>query len=338
MTKIKRILTIGLAIIMVLSMTACGETDKKTAKGGKDLEEFNLVLDWYPNAIHCFLFNAIEKGYYEEEGLKLNIQYPSNTNDGISLPAAGKADMGIYYMQYIIEAKAAQDIAIKSVGSITQSQLGVIMSLAESNIKGPKDLIGKKIGSSGSAINEAILKSMIEHEGGTVDQIDLIDVGFDVMSSLTTKNVDAGMGAMINHEIVQLQHEGFDVNYFNPTDFGIPNSYEMSFVTGEKQLKEDRDKLERFMRATKKGFEYMKSNPEDSLQIMLSHQNEENFPLTEAVERKSLEVLLPVMETKDGPFMYQDEKIWEDNIQWMYKNKLIKKKIKVSDVMENLDY
>ena len=53
----------------------------------KDLREVNVVLDWYPNAIHTFLYTAIERGYYEEEGLDVKIRFPSNANDWHVLPA-----------------------------------------------------------------------------------------------------------------------------------------------------------------------------------------------------------------------------------------------------------
>ena len=73
-------------------------------KSAKDLKEVNVVLDWYPNALHTFIYTAIEKGYYEEEGLKVNIQFPSNANDALSLVAAGKAEIGLYYQHDIIQA------------------------------------------------------------------------------------------------------------------------------------------------------------------------------------------------------------------------------------------
>ena len=57
----------------------------------KDLREVNVVLDWYPNAIHTFLYTAIERGYYEEEGLDVQIRFPANANDALSMVAAGKA-------------------------------------------------------------------------------------------------------------------------------------------------------------------------------------------------------------------------------------------------------
>ncbi len=40
-----------------------------------DLKEVNVVLDWYPNAVHAFIYDAIEKGYYAEEGIKVNVQF-----------------------------------------------------------------------------------------------------------------------------------------------------------------------------------------------------------------------------------------------------------------------
>ena len=90
-------------------------------KSAKDLKEVNVVLDWYPNALHTFIYTAIEKGYYEEEGLKVNIQFPSNANDALSLVAAGKAEIGLYYQHDIIQAVANQGIKVKSIGAVVQA-------------------------------------------------------------------------------------------------------------------------------------------------------------------------------------------------------------------------
>ena len=86
----KRILAVFLLSIMVL-MAACstqstqqqGE-EQQTAQSNEDLEEFDIVLDWYPNAIHSFIYVAMEKGYYEQEGLHINVRFPANTNDALS--------------------------------------------------------------------------------------------------------------------------------------------------------------------------------------------------------------------------------------------------------------
>ena len=49
-----------------------------TQTDNKDLREVNVVLDWYPNAIHTFLYTAIERGYFAEEGLDVKIHFPAN--------------------------------------------------------------------------------------------------------------------------------------------------------------------------------------------------------------------------------------------------------------------
>ncbi|MBO5489787.1 MAG: ABC transporter substrate-binding protein, partial [Eubacterium sp.] len=98
---------------------AAGET--------KELKELDVVLDWYPNALHAFLYVAMEKGYYAEEGLKVNIQFPSNANDAISLVAAGQAEIGLYYQQDVIQARAEQNVPVKSIGAVVQGPLNIVL-------------------------------------------------------------------------------------------------------------------------------------------------------------------------------------------------------------------
>ena len=74
--------------------TASSEAAESTASNG-DLEDFSIVLDWYPNAVHSFIYTAIEKGYYAEEGLNVHVQFPANTNDAITMTAAGQADASL---------------------------------------------------------------------------------------------------------------------------------------------------------------------------------------------------------------------------------------------------
>ena len=110
-----------------------GTDAKQTSEDGKsqDLKEINVVLDWYPNAIHTFIYTAIERGYYAEEGLDVKVRFPANANDALSLVAAGKAEIGMYYQQDVIQAVANQGTKIKSIGAIVQSPLSVVLSLKD---------------------------------------------------------------------------------------------------------------------------------------------------------------------------------------------------------------
>lgn len=353
-----RVLAILLAATMcVASVTGCGKqsADNSSAAGteaednsaadtadtqtdNKDLREVNVVLDWYPNAIHTFLYTAIERGYFAEEGLDVKIHFPANDNDALALVAAGKAEIGMYYQQDVIQAVANQGTGIKSIGAIVQSPLNVILSLKDKNITKPEDLVGKTIGYGGTVLSEALVKCMMENVGADASDVNMINVGFELMSSMTTGNVDATIGCLVNHEVPQLEEEGFDVNYFSVSGYGIPNYYEEVFLTNDDLLKNEPEVVAGFLRAAKKGFDDFKADPDGCLAILMNNQNEENFPLTQSVEEQSCATLIPLMETEDVAFLTQTDECWQENIDWMLENQLIDKAVDVSDVMTIVDF
>ena len=329
-----------LSALLCLSLLAgCGgsATSEKTAESG-ELRELDVVLDWYPNALHAFLYEAIDKGYYAEEGLKVNIRFPSNTNDALSLVAAGKADIGLYYQHDVIQARANQNVPVKSIGAVVQGPLNIILSLKEKDITSPSDLVGKTIGYAGTELSEALIRSIMNYVGADYSDVTMIDVGFDLMSSMTTGNVDATIGCLVNHEVPQMEEEGFEVNWFSLDDYGVPTNYEGVFVANDDAIENDSETLKAFLRASAKGFADMQADPEEALRILLANQNEENFPLSETVERSSINVLLPIMETADAQFLSQSDACWQENIDWMLEQGLISSAPSLDDVRVNLDF
>lgn len=312
---------------------AAGEKDEAAASEDKQLREMNVVLDWYPNAIHAFLYDAIEKGYFEEEGLDVKIRFPANDNDAIALVAAGRAEIGLFYQQDTIQAVVNQGAGIKSIGAVCQTPLNVILSLKEKNVNSPKDFVGKTVGYGGTALSEAMVEAIMENVGEDPKSVNLQNVGFDLMSSMTTGQVDATIGCLVNHEVPQMEEEGFDVSWFQLTDYGMPNFYELVFLANDQMIEEEPETLRAFLRACGKGFDDFQADTEGVLNILLSNQSEENFPLSPTVEAKSAEVLLPRMETADAPFMSQTEENWKENIEWMKEHKLIDRVPDVSEVM-----
>ena len=237
----KRILALLAAGTMLL--TGCGAQNaaqSDAAKSGSDdLQHLTVVLDWYPNALHAFLYEAQEKGYFAEEGLDVDIQSPAGVNDAMSMVAAGKADIGLYYQQDVIQARAKQDVPIKSIGAVVQGPLNIILSLKDKNITTPKDLEGKTVGYAGTELSEALVRSIMQSNGADPNSVNMVDVGFDLMSSMTTGNVDATIGCLVNHEVPQMEKEGFEVNYFFPDDYGVPKYYEGIFLASDDMIAND---------------------------------------------------------------------------------------------------
>ena len=254
----------------------------------------------------------------------------------MALPAAKKADIGIYYLHHLVMARANENIPIKSIGAITQKPLNVIISLKENNITRAKDLEGKLVGYSGGPLTEESLKAMVEYDGGDPSKVQVMDVGFELLTSMITKQVDATNGGLVNHEVPVMIEKGFDVNYFYCTEFGMPNYYEEIFVANDDLIKERKDVYIRFLRAANKGFKDMMNDPEGSLDILLAKQEADQFPLSRNVETQSINILLPIMKEEGVPFLHQEASVWEENINWLYDHKIINKKIETEEMFENL--
>lgn len=341
----KKIFALLTALLMLGLLPGCMADTGASAPGriaaaGREggLRELDVVLDWYPNALHAFLYVAIERGYYAEEGLQVNIRFPSNASDAISLVAAGRADIGLYYQQDVIRARAGQGVPVKSIGAVVQGPLNIVLSLEEKNISSPADLVGKTVGYAGTELSEALIRSVMDSVGADDGDVSMVDVGFDLMSSMTTGSVDATIGCLVNHEVPQMIEEGFSVNWFDLDDYGVPTYYEGVFLAGDEAVENDKETLSAFLRASARGFADMRDDPEEALRILLSNQNEENFPLSETVERASMETLLPMMETAEAPFLSQSDACWQENIAWMLFQGLIDTAPALDEVRVNLEF
>ncbi|RKL66664.1 ABC transporter substrate-binding protein [Salipaludibacillus neizhouensis] len=332
---------LGLVSVFTVSMLVACATEEASEGGGstetseEELTEIDVMLDWYPNAVHSYLYAAIENGYFAEEGLKVNIQFPANPTDPINLAASGQITLGITYQPDVVTARANQDVPIKSVGAIVRSPLNRTIFLEDSDIESPSDLAGKQVGYPGIPLNEALVQTMVENDGGNFEEVDMVDVGFELGSSIVSEKVDAVTGAYINHEVPVLSHEGHETRNFNPTDHGVPSFYELVFVTNDDTWEEERESIEAFWRGATSGYEFTRDNPEKALEILLSNQDEANFPLIEEVEKESLEILLPLMESDQG-FGSQDEESWQETIDWMKESGLIEEEPSLDEIFVDI--
>lgn len=298
-------------------------------------EEITVALDWYPNAVHSFLYAAEKQGYFKDEHLKVNLQMPSDASDPLKMAAAGQVDAAISYQSQMIQARS-EGVPVVSVAALVYKPLNVLMVRKDSGIQSPKDLAGKTIGYPSIPLDEKIVREMVKNDGGDDSKIKFTDIGYDIVPSLTAKKVDAVIGGYINHEKLILEKNGIPVNAFAPNDYGVPNFYELVMATSDDTLAKKQKALEAFLRAAQKGQAYVTSHKTDALQDLLSNQAKE-FPLDSSVETKSLDILLPLMDAGGGkPFGTQDPAAWQTSIDWMKKVGLITTDVKVDQIMKNL--
>lgn len=292
---------------IVLATGACG-----TAKdpGGTRV---SLALDWFPNSNHAGVFEAVRRGYFRAEGLDVNVYTPSDPSTVLQTVGVGRDDFGISYQPDLLQARS-EGIPVVSVLGIVQHPLNSVMALETSGITRPGDLKGKKVGHPNIASNRAMLATMLAADGLRLSDVQLIDVGFDLVPALLSGQVDAVVGAYWTHESILMELEGHRVNVMRMEQWGVPDFYELLLVTGESNVTQRRDTVERFVRAFRRGFEAALADPQGSIDTLLELNPE---AVNEAVERKGVELLVPMWRGEAPQFGWQEESRWRNFADWM---------------------
>ncbi|WP_339258944.1 ABC transporter substrate-binding protein [Paenibacillus sp. FSL R5-0713] len=297
-------------------------------------DKLSIMLDWYPNAVHSFIYVAQENGYFADQGLDVDIQMPADTNDSLKLVAAGKIDLALSYQPQILLARS-ENIPVRSIAAVVRHPLVHLLTEANGNVRSPKDLEGKTVGYSSIPLYDAMVRTMISQDGGNPDNMNLVDVGFDLIPSLASGQADAIMGGFINHEQLILEKEGHAMKSINPVDYGVPDYYELVLTASEAGMEAKKEQLTRFVKAIQEGQKYVTEHPEEALNILLAHENETS-PLDPEIETKSLAILLPLMNEEGQPFGRQEMESWENVRAWLVATEMIPESVKAEDAFINL--
>jgi len=138
-------------------------------------EEVTLLLDWVPNTNHTGLYIALDKGWYQDEGLKVNIIQPSGNMSVEQVVGAAKADFGISFQEWVTSARV-EGVPIVSLAAVIQHNTTGFAAVAGQGIKSPADFTGKSYGGWGLPIEKEILKSLINGDGGDYQKLKFINI------------------------------------------------------------------------------------------------------------------------------------------------------------------
>ena len=200
----KRFALLPFALIVALTVSACG-TKSEDIDPVRD--PVSVAMDWYPNPDHAGFLMAEEQGYFEDAGLDVSLDSPTDPSLPIKLVAAGKADLALSYEPEVLLARE-QGLDVVSVASVIDRPLTSMIWLKKSKIKSVRDLKGKTISTAGIPYQDAYLKTILARAGLTENDVEKVGVGQGLLPSIISGRAQATLGPFWNIEGVQLKMEG----------------------------------------------------------------------------------------------------------------------------------
>src|ERR1700748_20332 len=194
-------MTVGLAAL-TLALSACGEKKESVTSSGAT-QSMTLMLDWFPNADHVGIYQALADGDFEKAGLNVHIQVPSDPALPLKLLEAGKTDVAVSYEPEVMLARDKGE-ALVSVAAIVQEPLTSIVSIGSKHIRTAADLRGKRVGDAGISYQHAELTTILAHAGVPASSVKEINVGANLVPAMVSGRVDATLGSFWNYEAIQL--------------------------------------------------------------------------------------------------------------------------------------
>lgn len=310
-----------LVLLLLLVVTACGAQDSDSkSQDGEALEKVTFVLDWTPNTNHTGIYVAKEKGFFEEEGLDVDIMLPGEVGSN-QLVASGQANFGVSYQERVIMARP-EGLPIVSIAAVIQHNTAGYASPASKNITSPKDFEGKKFGGIGVPLQEMMMRTIMEEHGADVEKVEFVNIGQSDWFTAMEREVDFST-IYYGWTGIEAELRGLEINmmFYKDVSEGF-NFYTPILITSEDMIEKHPDTVRKFVHAAAKGYEFAIENPSEAADILIESVPELNPDLV----KRSQEWLADRYQDDADQWGIQELDRWVKPINHMYKAGIIDEK------------
>jgi len=314
------LLMLGLA----LSLSGCGNPQVKNDA----LTHIRLPIGYIANIQFAPFYAAIEKGYFRDAGIEIEMDYSFET-DGVKLVGAGELPFAVVSGEQVLLARA-QEVPVTYVAAWYQQYPISIIAKSDAGIATAQDLKGKTIGLPGLfGANYIGLRALLFSAGLKESDVKLEEIGFNQVELFAAGKQNIVVGYAAN-EPIQLKAQGFDV-----TELRVADSVQLAangILASEKVIAEDPKLVSAFVEAFLKGLKYTIENPDDAYALSATYIP--NFAdLDETVQKEILATSIDMWKTER--LGYSDPQAWENMQDVLLEMGLVTDKMDLSKAFTN---
>ena len=307
-----------LIFCMTVNLCSCGK--KKEQKGSEDkLTQVTMMLDWTPNTIHTGIYVAQEKGYFEENGLEVEIVL-SPDYTATDMVSTGDVEFGIDSQDNLAEGFVGENpLMVTAVAAILQHNLSGLISTADQEIDSPRKLENHTFATIDTLMEQTIIRSVMEKDGGDFGRVELISSYVDDIVTALHTDIECVWG-FSGWDGVKCLQKGMVINFVplwetDPTfDY-----YSPVIIANNDFLTNSPDIAIAFLNAVKKGYEFAIENPKEAADILCEAVPELNRKLVFESQLYLSEQYI----NDAAQFGVFDADRWNMFYNWVNENKLV---------------
>ena len=297
---IKRIGLILMLSILVVQVAGCASSPKEPP------DQVSVQLKWVHSVQFAGMYLAEQKGFYADENIAVTFKTGSPDIDEIESVASGRNIFGTVSAPGVLRAASA-GIDITAIAVIFRINPVVYFTMVDSGIKTPEDFVGKKVRRSSQ---DFVLPAMMSNLGIDMDQLQLMPNILD-MEAFFNGEVDVWLGYLTD-QVITARSKGYKLRIFYPDNYGV-HVYNDIIITTGRLIDENPGLVERFLRATLRGWRYAVENPDEAVATTLQYDDtldKEHLKLVMAAQ-------IPLIHTGVDNIGYMQVEVWEEMYQMM---------------------
>jgi putative hydroxymethylpyrimidine transport system substrate-binding protein len=310
----------GCLVAAALGLAACGEKKESLTPTSSTRQSLSVMLDWFPNADHVGLYQALAEGDFHRVGLNVSVRVPSDPSLPLKLVQAGKVDVAVSYEPEVFLARN-QNVPVTAIAALVQEPLTSIVSVGSQHITRVANLRGKRVGTAGIPYQSAYLQTILARAGIPAHAVSEVNVGENLVPAMLAGRVNATLGAFWNYEAIQLAQMHKRPHVIRVDQAGVPTYDELVVVASQSTIARKTDELRRFVQALARGYESARRNPQAAVNNLVAA----NPGLDKRFQLAAVKATLPAFFPSDPahPWGWLNASQWTAYGQWMRRAHLI---------------